>query len=104
MSIAERHGLPVAVHVASATPHEVTLVKATVAQTLVRKRPQRLVGDGAYESDRLDAELAQRGVELIAPRRRNRKRKKQDGRPLLDTRGGGRWNDYSRRFQTTVAR
>ena len=82
MAIADRRGLPVAVHVESATPHEVTLVKATIAQALVRKRLEHLVGDAAYESDQLDAELAQRGVELIAPHRRDRKRKTQDGRPL----------------------
>ena len=75
-------GLPVAVHVESATPHEVTLVNATLAETLVRKVPERLIGDNAYDSDKLDVELAQRGVELIAPHRRNRKRKTQDGRPL----------------------
>jgi hypothetical protein len=39
MAIADRHGLPVAVHVESATPHEVTLVKATIAQRLALKRP-----------------------------------------------------------------
>jgi transposase len=82
MAIADRHGLPVAVLVESATPHEVTLVNATVAQTLVRKRPEHLVGDAAYESDQLDAELARRGIELIAPHRSDRKRKTQDGRPL----------------------
>jgi transposase len=82
MAIADRHGRPVAVHVESATPHEVTLVNATIAQRLVLKRPEHLVGDAAYESDQLDAELAQRGVELIAPHRRNRTRKTQDGRPL----------------------
>jgi transposase len=82
MAIADSHGLPVAVHVESATPHEVTLVEATVAQTLVRKRPERLVADAAYESDQFDAKLAQRGIELIAPHRSDRKRKTQDGRPL----------------------
>ena len=50
------------------------------AQTLVRTRPEHLVGDAAY--DQLDAELAQRGVELIASHRRDRKRKTQDARPL----------------------
>ena len=82
MAIADRHGLPVAVHVESATPHEVTLVKATIAQGLVLKRPEHLVGHAAYESDQLDAELARRGIELIAPHRRDRKRKTQDGRAL----------------------
>lgn len=43
---------------------------------------KRLVGDNAYESDRLDAELARRGVELIAPHRRTRTQRTQDDRPL----------------------
>ena len=68
--------------VESATPHEVTLVNVTLAERFVTKVPARLIGDNAYESDTLDLELAQRGVELIAPHRRNRKRKTQDGRPL----------------------
>jgi len=71
MAIADRHGLPVAVHIESATPHEVTLVHATLAQRFVKPFPVRLIGDNAYESDRLDADLARRGVELIAPHRRN---------------------------------
>ena len=66
-AIADRQGLTVAVHVESATPHEVTLVHATLAQRFVNQLPVRLIGDNAYESDRLDAELARRGVELIAP-------------------------------------
>ena len=64
MAIADRHGRPVAVHVESATPHEVTLVHATLAERFVSQLPTRLIGDNAYESDRLDAELARHGVEL----------------------------------------
>jgi transposase len=82
MAIADRHGRPVAIHIDSATPHEVTLVEATLAHRLVQKTHERLIGDNAYESDQLDAELAQRGIELIAPHRRNRTRRTQDGRPL----------------------
>jgi len=66
MAIADRKGRPVAVHVESATPHEVTLVQATLADRFVRQLPARLIGDNAYESDRLDPELARQGVELIA--------------------------------------
>ena len=66
MAIADRRGLPVAVHVESATPHEVTLVHATLAQRFVRQQPVRLTGDNAYESDSLDAALARQGVELLA--------------------------------------
>ena len=82
MAIADRQGRPVAVHVESATPHEVTLVHATLAEWFVRQLPVRLIGDNAYESDTLDADLARRGVELIAPHRRTRIRRTQDGRPL----------------------
>jgi transposase len=82
MAIADRQGLPVAVLVESATPHEVRLVHATLAGRFIRQIPLRLIGDNAYESDRLDAELARRGVELIAPHRRTRKQRTQDGRPL----------------------
>jgi hypothetical protein len=57
MAIADRRGLPVAVHVESATPHEVTLVHATLARRFVRQQPVRLTGDNAYESDSLDAAL-----------------------------------------------
>jgi transposase len=82
MAIADRRGLPVAVHIESATPHEVTLVHATLAQRFVKAFPVRLIGDNAYESDRLDADLARYGVELIAPHRRTRTSRTQDARPL----------------------
>jgi transposase len=43
---------------------------------------RKLIGDRAYDSDKLDEELKeQHGLELIAPNRSNR-RKTQDGRPL----------------------
>ena len=44
--------------------------------------PERLIGDQAYDSNGLDDELAQRGVEMIAPHNPTRKHKTQDGRPL----------------------
>ena len=53
-----------------------------LAQRFVNQLPVRLIGDDAYESDRLDEELAHRGVELIAPHRRTRRQRTQDGRPL----------------------
>lgn len=50
---------------------------------LTCKPPERLVGDRAYDSDPLDARLAERGIEMIAPHRKNRKKPKpQDGRKL----------------------
>lgn len=44
--------------------------------------PKKLIGDRAYDSNALDAELAAKGVEMIAPHHRTRKAKTQDGRPL----------------------
>ena len=98
MAIADCHGRPVAIHIDSATPHQVTLVEATLAQMLV-EGPKRLIGDNAYESDQLDAELAERGVELTAPHRSDRKT--QDGLPLRRYHAGGRWNDSLRGYRTT---
>lgn len=42
-----------------------------------------MIGDGAYDSDPLDAQLRAQDIELIAPHRSNRvKPATQDGRPL----------------------
>jgi transposase len=81
--VADRAGLPVAVHAAAAAPHEVSLVRATLAHVFTSEPPERLIGDKAYDSDPLDEEFAAEGVEMIAPHRSNRsKPATQDGRPL----------------------
>jgi transposase len=83
MAVADRAGLPLAVCAASASPHEVTLVAATLDSRFVAEVPERLIGDRAYDADPLDVALAELGIEMIAPHRRNRKKPKtQDGRPL----------------------
>lgn len=82
MAVADGHGLPVAVDVASASPAEVKLVHSTLDARFVEEVPERLIGDKAYDSDPLAETLAEVGVELIAPHRSNRKVKTQDGRPL----------------------
>lgn len=35
--------------------------------------PERVIGDKAYDSDELDQRLAQMGMEMIAPHRKNRR-------------------------------
>jgi transposase len=83
MAMADRAGLPLAVHVEAASPPEVTRVAPTLAACVVDARPEPLMGDKAYDSDPLEARLAEPGVERIAPHRANRKQPKtQDGRPL----------------------
>jgi hypothetical protein len=67
MAVADLHGLPVAVCVESATPHEVKLATSTLAQMIIPEAPQNLIGDNAYDSDKLDTELRSYGIELISP-------------------------------------
>ncbi len=83
MAIADALGLPIAVGIASASPHEVTLVEETLDNAFVADALHRLIGDKAYDSNGLDERLLEeRGIELIAPNLSSRKRKSQDGRPL----------------------
>jgi transposase len=84
MAIADASGLPVAAHVESASPHEVKLVEDTIDSGFTEYAPDKLVGDKAYDSDKLDDQLLdERGVEMIAPHRKGRKKPNtQDGRKL----------------------
>lgn len=83
MAVADSAGVPIAAHAASASPHEITLVQDTLAERFTDAAPDKLIGDRAYDSDRLDRELAAQGVELIAPHRYNRSKPiTQDGRQL----------------------
>src|SRR5580765_3839295 len=54
MGIADSHGLPLALRTESASPAEVKLVEPTMQERLVPDVPERLIGDKAYDSDRLD--------------------------------------------------
>src|SRR5579883_87318 len=83
MGIADSQGLPLALRTESASPAEVKLVTATVDARVVADPPERLIGDKAYDSDKLDEQLMQEyGTELIAPNKINRRVPTQDGRPL----------------------
>lgn len=87
MAICDGHGLPLAVHVASASPHEPHLVPATLDARFLPELPARLIGDRGYDSDALDATLRERyQIEMIARHRRGRRTPTQDGRPLRRTR------------------
>jgi transposase len=83
MGIADGHGLPLALRTESASPAEVTLVEATLEERVLAEMPERLIGDKAYDSDRLDRRLREGyGIEMIAPNKVNRIVPTQDGRPL----------------------
>ncbi len=83
IAITDDHSLPLAVSVESASPHESQLVEGVLGQSFLDTLPTRLIGDKAYDSDRLDRDLADRyGIEMIAPHRGPRRAPTQDGRPL----------------------
>jgi transposase len=84
MILVDAKGLPVAVDTTSASPHESRLVQELFDFMLTQQRPARVIGDRAYDSDPLDAALAEQGVELVAPHRSNRipAHATQDGRAL----------------------
>jgi transposase len=60
----------------------VKLATSTLVQMFVPEAPQNLIGDNAYDSDKLDGELRSYGTELIAPHRSNRRNKTQDLRRM----------------------
>lgn len=84
MGLSDAEGVPLAVYACSASPHEVTLVDETFDACATAYLPQKVIGDRAYDSDKLDKKLAEeRNVELIAPHKSNRvKLATQDGRKL----------------------
>jgi len=82
LAIVDRNGLPLSVSTHAANHHEVTLVQLSFDFYMIEAKPEKLIGDKAYDSDALDESLKEQGVEMIAPHRSNRTLKTQDGRAL----------------------
>jgi transposase len=83
MVLTDGRGLPLAAEIASASPHESTLIEPLLERRLLAKKPRRLLYDLAADNDELRTRLARRRVELVCPHRKNRKRPPtQDGRKL----------------------
>jgi transposase len=90
MVLVDGQGLPLGVRLESASPAEVTLAEATLAEVRVprshgrpRQKPERVIADRGYDSDPLRQRLQKRGSELIAPYRKNNQRwTYEDGRKL----------------------
>lgn len=82
MAVADAAVFPLALHVASASPHKVTVVEDTLDCTFTNELPGSLIDNKAYDSDALDARLEEAwGIEVIVPNRKKRA-KTQDDRPL----------------------
>jgi transposase len=84
MVVASGEGIPLGVHVASASPHEIKLIETTLDETALPENHEGyLVADRAYDSDPLRDRLEDRGLELVCPHKINRRKpKRQDGRKV----------------------
>ncbi|HLM53184.1 MAG TPA: IS5 family transposase [Pseudoxanthomonas sp.] len=83
MAIVDRAGLPLSVSTHAANHHEVKLVQLSLDFYMIEAMPEIVIGDRAYDSDDLDDDLDGKGIRMVSPHRRNRKKPRtQDGREL----------------------
>ncbi len=57
MVIADAAGLPIAAYFESASPHEVKLAETALVTLFIAENPEKLIGDKAYDRDKLDNDL-----------------------------------------------
>lgn len=91
MLLIDGDGVPLGVDTESASAAEVNLIERLVDRRVARRQPTRLIYDKAGDSDPLRERLAARGIDLISPHRRNRKK-----RPTQDRR---KLRRYKRRYK-----
>ncbi len=84
MTVIDGHGIPLGITTESASRNEIILSEPLLQQILLPiERVKRLIYDKAADGDGLRHRLLARGIDLIAPHKKNRVRKKlQDGRKL----------------------
>jgi transposase len=83
--VVDRTGIPLGLATDAAGVPETVLVLPAVDDipaTVLAPADTPLVADRAYDSDPLRADLAGRGYRLLAPHRRNRQRRTNDGRRM----------------------
>lgn len=88
-AIVDSHGLPLTVSTPAANL-QVNQVQLSFDFYMIGAKPENLIGNRAYDSDKLDEELREEGIEMIAPHRQNR------GEP--GTQDGRRLHRYERRW------
>lgn len=84
MALIDAKGLPVSVDTAPANCAESHCVQQLFPFMLTERSPVRIIRDKAHDSDPLDEPMVEKGIEMIAPHRSNRRpeNKTQDGRRL----------------------
>ena len=79
MQMVDKEGLLVSLHIDSANPHESQLLIKTLKNSISHTMPKYILGDRAYDSDKLDMKCKKMGVTLVAYHKLNRKNITQDG-------------------------
>jgi transposase len=83
MLLVDGRGLPLSAMTVSANVAEVNTVETLLDLQVAGGHPERLIYDRAVDADWLRYSLQSRGIEMICPHRRGRKRPAlQDGRSL----------------------
>lgn len=85
MALADDQGLPLSICIANGSRHDVVLTDAALDASFTHALPPRLIADKAWDSAKhQDALKAERGIDLIAPKRGGRRpsKRRQDGRSL----------------------
>nr|BFD33565.1 hypothetical protein GTC16762_31840 [Pigmentibacter ruber] len=80
MQMVDKEGLLISLHIDSANPHESQLLIKTLKNSISHTMPKYILGDRAYDSDKLDMKCKKMGVTLVAYHKLNRKNITQDGR------------------------
>jgi hypothetical protein len=98
MALTDAHGFALSIRTFSARPNEVTLAERTVRSSPIK--PERVIADRVYESDKLRASMAKRGrIAATGPGRPPRM-----AGPCADTVAEGRSNACSLGSSTGVER
>jgi len=95
MALADGAGLPLAVCIGSASPHEVRFVHETLAARFIDDVPERPIGDLAYDGDQLRFELSDDGIDAVG---------RSSGCSRGCTTFGGSWCAMSGTLRTDMAR
>lgn len=92
MIVTDGEGLPMGLTMDSASVSEFDLIEATLEDIAIaksnspgrpRKRPERVIADKGYDSNKVRKSLTDKGIAPVIPARSNNKRAThQDGRPM----------------------
>jgi len=82
MALCDNKKRPIALLLEKASRSENKLLPETLDVCSTTQNPERIIGDKAYDDDKLDSSLKEQGIDMISPNRKNRKKRTQDGRKL----------------------